>query len=433
MSSHRRGRTSESVDVSLAARLGSDEADPAAPPAPTSRRARRARKRRTGRRRLLIGIAVVVTLALIAAAALALPVLLGGGSDKTATPPVQRTQKTLTLMLAGSESPAFSTALMAADATANTGVVVPVPTQLLVQGPTPDAMAFGNTVRLPDPAAPGTALEDTLSVIVDATWRLSPSGLSSLVDSVGGVPVTVEEDVVLTRRDGRQVVVVQGGSTKLNGAEAAAYSAVLPDGQEEQARLAHFNEVLFALIPKLPSNTAQLTALLDGLGQESAVTKDTSWLAQFLLDEQKAMVAGTATAQTLPVQPLDVGGPQTPFAVDTVPAEALMASAFADSRPSTASQPLTVLVQNGVGRPGLVESAGAQLRDAGYGFVNGGNANRFGYTKTVVVVADSSDAALADGRAVAKTLGVPSSSVEVAQQGQTVADVLVILGADYAP
>jgi hypothetical protein len=432
MSGHRRNGGPDDADVSLAARLGSG-ASPAGAPPPSSRRERRAQKRASAKRRRLLALGIVAILVVVAAAVLLVPVLRGDDTTPNAPSPAARTQQTMVMMLAGEESVAFSSALMGADASANEGTVVLVPTSLLVEGPTPEPIRFGTTVRLPDPNAPALALEDTLSVVVDATWRLSPAGLASLVDAVGGVNVSVDEDLILTRADGTEEIVVPGGTTSLNGAQAAAYSVVLPQGQQEQARLAHFNEVLFALIPKLPSDQGQLSKLIKGLGRESAVTTGVAWLSQFLLDQQAAMAAGNVPAQTLPVAPIDVGSPRPLFTVDEQPAETLMAAEFADSRPAGGANQLTVYLQNGVGTPGLVESAAEQLRKAGYDYVNGGNSNRFGYTKTVVIVPDASEAALANGRAVAKVLRVPDSAITVASQGQTVADVIVIIGADYKP
>ena len=49
---------------------------------------------------------------------------------------------------------------------------------------------------------------------------------------------------------------------------------------------------------------------------------------------------------------------------------------------------MRVLVENGVGTPGLVEKARAKLVDAGFRFLNGGNASSFGDDPSTVLVAD---------------------------------------------
>src|SRR5205085_11539128 len=89
-----------------------------------------------------------------------------------------------------------------------------------------------------------------------------------------------------------------------------------------------------------------------------------------------------------------------------------------------------VLVLNGVGTPGL----GLRVRDRivarGFVFVGSRNAPTFGYPHTLVLVKDP--AAAADvGARLANALGVPGSAVETSDQIGTIADVVVIIGADY--
>ena len=59
------------------------------------------------------------------------------------------------------------------------------------------------------------------------------------------------------------------------------------------------------------------------------------------------------------------------------------------------------------------------------------NKQGFGVKESVVVVFDSSDASLAKARRVASLLGLPASAVRIGTQTQSVADVIVVVGADY--
>jgi hypothetical protein len=92
-----------------------------------------------------------------------------------------------------------------------------------------------------------------------------------------------------------------------------------------------------------------------------------------------------------------------------------------------------VLVQNGVGSPGLNAQAREDLVGAGFTYVNGGNAAQFGTAATEVVVPDATAESLQWGADIAQALGVPASAVAVADSGQSVADVIVVLGADFKP
>ncbi|MDH5277517.1 MAG: LytR C-terminal domain-containing protein, partial [Actinomycetota bacterium] len=108
--------------------------------------------------------------------------------------------------------------------------------------------------------------------------------------------------------------------------------------------------------------------------------------------------------------------------------------ALAGSLPPVGPEgPLRVLVENGVCVPDIDRSAARLLRGAGFVFVPGGNASGCAYDKSVVIIADASPEELARGEAVAKSLGLPRSSIRRASTGQQVADVIVILGADFDP
>ena len=92
-----------------------------------------------------------------------------------------------------------------------------------------------------------------------------------------------------------------------------------------------------------------------------------------------------------------------------------------------------VLVENGVGTPGLVSQARAKLVDDGFRFIDGGNASSFGLKESLVLIPDGTSQSVTRGRRVADSLGLPSSAVQPSDRGQTVADVIVILGEDFAP
>jgi len=94
---------------------------------------------------------------------------------------------------------------------------------------------------------------------------------------------------------------------------------------------------------------------------------------------------------------------------------------------------LRVLVENGVGTPGLVEKARTKLVASGFRFINGGNASPFNADPSGVLVPDGTDKSLERGKKVAAALGLPASSVRPEDRGQSVADVIVILGSDFAP
>ncbi len=361
--------------------------------------------------------------------------LSGRGTDSAAPADVGRTERTLTMTLAGDGTAATSGALMVDDTDNATAGSVLIQSRLFVEGPTPEGLPFGETVLLGDESAPGTSLEDTLNVVVDDTWQASNQMLADLVDASDGVLVDVDTDVLVGPARGQQSIVVAAGDAQLlNGKEAVAFATYLGPDENEEARLARFGQVLDQVTQRLPNNRAELLTTLDDVNATENSTLSNESLADFLLGYGAIADGGGASYQSLPVDPLETGGPIPSLVVDPAGLERLRSGLLVDSLPpDSGGEQITILVQNGVGTPLLEQDAASLLRDQGYDFFNGGNAREFGREQTLVLIPDASEASQSLGEDVASTLGVPASSVEISDQGSSLADVIVILGSDFKP
>ena len=120
--------------------------------------------------------------------------------------------------------------------------------------------------------------------------------------------------------------------------------------------------------------------------------------------------------------------------LDPTGTASLVATNFAGSVPRhPIGGDVRVLVQNGVGAPGLGGKARDKLAAAGMDYVEGGNAASFGTARTLILIQDGSQTSIAQGDEVATALGVPTSDVKITTQGQNIADVVVVLGTDFHP
>ena len=90
--------------------------------------------------------------------------------------------------------------------------------------------------------------------------------------------------------------------------------------------------------------------------------------------------------------------------------------------------PIPVIVENGVGAPGLGQDVAAVLLPLGFRVVLSQNADLFGYERTRVVA--NSDQAIADARRVKNALGV--GRVRVSQVPSGIGDITIIVGEDFA-
>lgn len=425
--------------------------DPAAPPtepsAPTghaaapattviahrNRAAERDRRKAAARRRnvIVLGAGGVAVLA----AVLATVILTRGGEDPTdqvsAGPAKQRT---LLVQVTGDDGVAAANALVGVTPKETSAAVVLVPSRLLVDVAGTGSLPFGETVTLPERSAPAQALTDLLGVRVDDSWVLTERGLADLVDAVGGVQGEVDVDVVETDADGKETIVVRAGSQRLGGLAAASYATYLGGDEPEQARLARFDDVFSAVVASLPEDRAEITAAVQTAGDGSQSTLDGVGLATRLSGLRAASAAGTLVSDVLPVTEIDTGDTVASYGLDSGEVAAMMRSLLPGAlQTDTGGEVLRVLVENGVGTPGLVELARAKLVADGFRFVNGGNAADFGFDESAVIIPDGTEKSVRRGQRVAASLGLQESAVSTSDRGQTVADVIVILGQDFVP
>jgi anionic cell wall polymer biosynthesis LytR-Cps2A-Psr (LCP) family protein len=416
---------------------GGGPAAAAAAPGPTvmarqSRSEQRTARRRAQRQRAFVVAGGVVGIVLVAFGIWLL--LRGDGSSGTTGTTRPPTQHATLVQLTGADGTASASALVGTTAADHTAAAVLVPSRLIVDVAGSGDVPFGETTTLGDPAAPAAALTDLLGVRVKDTWTLTPDGLAKLVDAVGGVQAAVDVDVVTTDSKGNQTVVVKAGNQLLKGPAAAAYAGYLADGEPEQARLARFDEVLTGLATKLPADQAGVTTALTAAGAGSTSTLDPVQLANRLVVLRSAASKDKLVSDVLPVTELDTGGNDVSYGLDTGQAAAMMRSNFSGTLLQDANgDTVRVAVENGLGTPGLIEQARSKLVDKGFLFVNGGNASPFNNDPSSVQVPDGTDKSIARGREVAAALGLPASSVVPVDRGQTVADVIVILGKDFKP
>lgn len=388
---------------------------------------RRARQRRAGIGALMAAALVAVVAVLLWAAS--------RGADEAGEgtgPRILQSQQVALLQLRGDSGRAEASVLLGSQPVTGRTAGLLVPSRLVVSVPGAGSMPFGEVSTLPGESGSADALTDLLGVRVDGSWVLDRAALATLVDAAGGVDVDVDADVVV-ERDGSSVVVVAAGAQRLDGDQAAAYATYAGEGEPEQMRLARFGEVLTQLLRGLPGDEEALAELLARPGVTESSTLPDEELVELLGNLRSDVLAGRSSFQQLPVRSIDTGAEQASFSLDDEAAAAVLDELFAGPSRTGTGDDVRVLVENAVRTPGLVEGARSLLVAEGYRFVNGGNAEQSALPRSVVLIPDLTTRSVTTGRAVARTLGLPGSAVRVSQRGQSVADVIVLLGEDFAP
>lgn len=417
------------------------EDTPAAPvttalaPARRTRAARiEERRRRRQQRRARATVALAGGVALLVGL---VAVVVGGAvrDDKKPPAPKVRTQRTLLFQVTGDDGAARAASLLAHDPATGRAALVLVPPHTLIDVAGLGNVVVANAVRLGGPAVAREAVSDLLGVVVDHDWTLSARGFAALVDRVGGVVVDVDTDVTVPGPGGTTRVILRAGAAqRLDGASALAFATFVAPGQDEITFQVRLQAVLDAVVAALPEEREVAAGMLAGLGRESRLSWDVDALAAFLDGVRDAQAADRYDPQVLPVSTIDTGGGTPSFSIKVEEVATLVRTHLAESIPPGRDDGTNrVLVLNGVGTPGLGGNVANRLRSTPYRVVGTRNKQGFGVTESVVVVFDSSEPSLAKAREVARLLGLAESAVRIGTQNQSVADVIVVIGADYKP
>jgi anionic cell wall polymer biosynthesis LytR-Cps2A-Psr (LCP) family protein len=394
-----------------------------------TRRELRAERKRRRRRFGAAGIAVTVLVVALIGAAIGFGVHRAtSGSDAPTDP-----ETTLLVSLQGADGSATASMLAAHDVHGKQGSELLIPNRLITEVCGFGTQQFGQIIGLPkgDQLARRALSQLLGGVTVDGSWTFDEAQLTKLVNAVGGITVTVDTDV-LRQQGGSTLVVVPAGKQHLDGARATAYAGYLGAGEDATAVLSRFQAVFQATVAALPAKPEDAARVLTSAGVRANVP--TATLAALLTSLAHDDKSDALLPVDLPTKTIDTGGGAASYRVDSTEVTKLVQSRLAASLPPAPKEKLpTVLIENGVGTSGLVESACDRLLPAGYGFAGSGNAPNFNYATSQVIVFDDSVATARVGQAIARLLRLPEGDVVASSQGQNVADVVIILGRDYRP
>ena len=399
-----------------------------------SRREIRAERRQRRRRIGLAGVLAIVAVIAVVGAAIGFGV--HRATSGSSTP--KDVETTLLISFQGADGNAIASMLAAHDVHDKQGLELLVPSRLITEVCGFGTQQFGQIIGLPngDPVARRTLSQVLGGVTIDGSWTLSTSDLAKLVTAVGGVTVDVDTNVLQQQGGSTLVVVPAGKGEHLDGPRAVQFASYQAPSEDATAVLSRFQTVFQAVLNQLPAKSGAAATVLTGAGVKS--TLSTEALAGLLTSLAHDGKANALLPVDLPTKPIDSGGGASSYRADSGEVSKLVHSRLARSLPANAgaSRP-TVLIENGAGTSGLVESACDRLLPAGYGFAGSGNAPNFNYATSQIIVFPKSDndqvRTARIGNDIARLLKLPDGDVVASSQGQNVADVVVILGRDYKP
>ncbi|MFI9610802.1 LCP family protein [Streptomyces sp. NPDC052023] len=393
-----------------------------------NRTERREEAKRRARSRL---VALVVVLALVAAGGVGylwyagkLPGLSSPEDSKGGTTSsAAQKRDVIVVHLHDTKKGGTSTALLVDNATTQQGTTVLLPNALGLSG---DDGTTTLAKSVDDDGSSGTreALDTVLGTSIQGTWRLDTPYLQNLVDLVGNVEVDTDADVPdpAAKKKGEAPLVSKGEGQTLSGKMAVAYATYRAPGEDQNAQLERFGQVMHGVLRKLSSDPQAATTTVQTLAQildPSLTDKD---LGTFLAKLSDLAKSGDYKTAVLPVQ-----------TDGTLSAQA-GAGVVKDILGGTAKSPdqdaaVRVSVQNASGVKDNTEKARVVLLNGGFTFLEGGAASG-ARPSSEVTYADAADKE--NATEVAKTLGLPESAVAEGDVSAN-ANVSVVLGQDYEP
>jgi len=276
-----------------------------------------------------------------------------------------------------------------------------------------EAHSFGGRPRTLE------AVELLLGMPFDYYVEVDVAGVANLVDAVGGVDIDVEKRMYYRDRSQNLLIDLQPGFQHLNGEQAVGYIRFRHDARGDLGRIQRQRTFIRAAVRQVlaPENIRHLSKLA-GVFVETVDTnltvKDVLALKGILED----VGADAIHIETLPGHPRTVHG-QSLLELDAREVQQTVNRALF-------GQGLAVTVLNGTSINGLAARTASLLEERGCHIVDVGNAQH--KTQRTVVIDHRGQTTRAER--VASWLG--RGVISVAPDGDTAADVTVIVGPDMS-
>lgn len=393
-----------------------------------NRTERREEARRRARSRI---VALVVVLALVAVGGVGylwyagkLPGLSASDPDTgTTTAAGAQKRDVIVVHLHDTTNGGTATALLVDNTTTKQGTTVLLPNSLALTGDDGSTTTLAKSVEDDGSEGTRTAIDTVLGTDIEGTWRLDTPFLLTLVDLVGNIEIDADTDVPDPDAEkGEAPLVREGENRTLGGKAAVAYATHRAPGEDQNAQLERFGQVLHGVLRKMTSDPDAATVTIQTLGQIIEPPLTDKDLGSFLARLSDLAKGGDHRTALLPVQD---DGTLTAQASDDVVEDVLGGTAKSPDKDAAVS----VSVRNATGVRDHTEKARVVLLNGGFTFRDAGTAGA-PETASQVVYADAAEKE--NATEVAKTLGLGADAVT---QGKVSANarVSVVLGQDYDP
>ena len=269
------------------------------------------------------------------------------------------------------------------------------------------------------------ALNVSGGLSVDGILNLSEIGLGALLDSIGGVTVTLPSKLRIPTAESSKTLNLPVGKSHLDGATAAAYAIYRAPGESAGEQSVRFQPVLTAVLNGLPADPQKLNTQLMSLGQAGSSNLQHLDIAHFLANSRGGWSsASTLTLATWPSQlATDAKGKWLWLNTGSIRSEFISVQPNALWPPTTERYRISVSSQI----PEARLAARDMLSRGSIYFVDGGGASSSLHSH--LIVTDSVPAEVV--QTLADTLSLPELDTVVVSQISTGTDMQLDLGEDF--
>ncbi|MFF8530803.1 LytR C-terminal domain-containing protein [Streptomyces sp. SAS_267] len=382
-------------------------------------------KRRTRSR--IVALVVVLALVVVGGAgylwyAGKLPGTAEDAKPGATTPVAAQKRDVVVVHLHNTKGGGTATALLVDNTTTEQGTTVLLPNSLALTDDDGSTTTLAKSVDTDGSSGTREALDTVLGTSIQGTWRLDTPYLNNLVELVGDIEVTTNTDVPdpASKKKSDPPLVKKGEDQTLSGKMAVAYATYQAADEAQNAQLERFGQVMQGVMRKLSSDKQAATTTVQTLAQILDPSLTDQDLGAFLAKLADLAKGGDYKTALLPVQQ---DGTLTASTSSSVIKNVLGGTA----KSPEAGAAVRVGIENATGVKAATGQARVALVNGGYTFLDSGTSAA---ARSVSQITYSDAAKKEDAVEVAKTLGLPTSTVKKGKATGN-ADVSVVLGQDY--
>ncbi len=322
-----------------------------------------------------------------------------------------------------------SLAVLATDRRADRATVVLIPPATITDVPGFGSFTLGEAWELGGASLVAVTVDNLLGLRVGGVLAVDADGWASWFEAPGSAAIEVPSRIV--PREGDPDRGFDPGPQELVPDDVGRYVLVRGQGESELDGLSRTRQVIDALLDAIAADPEVLDAAVEA-ARTFPGTATPDRIETVLRELAEARERDALTTVSLPVVPLGSGSDDL-YRSDDERVEALMDDRFAASRDDHASsERLAVQILNGNGLPGVGQDVADRLADGRYRIVLTGNADRFTYRTTRIIVYTEEREHLLAAQDVQERLG-GIGTIERSGTPQSVVDLTIVVGADFPP